>query len=151
MVAPNPAVILPQLVDLAQQGDKLSGQLGGLQGSLREIVGLLTPTAPEYVNSSSDALESSRVVKSGACRLYGFSGYNSNTSAQFILAFDTGTVPANGAVPVFVLKAPASDNFWVSWTPAFRQFHIGCVLANSSTEATLTIGAADCWFDAQYE
>jgi hypothetical protein len=31
-----------------------------------------------------------------------------------------------------------------------RFFNNGIVVANSSTSATLTIGAADCWFDCQY-
>lgn len=53
--------------------------------------------------------------------------------------------------PSFVLTAPASSDFWVSWTPGYRHFTEGCVLCNSSTAATLTIGASDCWFDAQYQ
>jgi hypothetical protein len=105
---------------------------------------------PQIVNSTSIALENTRKVASGACRLWGFSGTNTNASTQFILAFDSEKIPSNGAVPSFVMQAPASDNFWVSWVPSFRQFDRGCVICNSSTAATLTLGAADCWFDAQW-
>src|SRR5207244_3002739 len=53
------------------------------------------------LNSTSQALESSRIVKSGAGFLFGFGGFNNKASAQFILAFDVEKIPAVGAVPVF--------------------------------------------------
>ena len=101
-------------------------------------------------SASSPALVSSLVVCAGACRLYGFSGDNSKGSAQFILVFDAGAVPATGAVPSVVVRVPASTSFSAYWGSVGRWFDRGVVLANSSTEATLTIGSADCWFDAQY-
>jgi len=138
------------LMELRAEADKLSGQIGGLERWLREIAEHVKPRNVVYSNSTSNALESSRIVKSGATRLYGFSGTNTKASAQFILAFDATAIPANGAVPKFVMTAAASSDFWVSWTPGWRDFPDGCVLCNSSTAATLTIGSADCWFDAQY-
>lgn len=147
---PDTTGTLPALLDLAGHADKLSGQLGGLERWLREIAENTAPREVTYDNSTSNALEASRVVKSGRTRLYGFSGTNTKASAQFILAFDATTIPANGTVPKFVMTAAASSDFWVSWTPAWRDFRDGCVLCNSSTAATLTIGSADCWFDAQY-
>ena len=150
MLSPDPTGTLPALLALHDGADKLSGQLGGLERWLRIIAEHVEPREIVYDNSTSNALESSRVVKSGKARLYGFSGTNTKASAQFILAFDTNTVPANGAVPKFVMTAAASSDFWVSWTPGWRNFSDGCVLCNSSTAATLTIGSADCWFDAQY-
>lgn len=151
MLAPDPTGMLPSLLALSNQADKLSGQIGGLERWLREIAEHTAARTVEYENSTSNQLEASRIVKSGAARLYGFSGYNSNAAAQFILAFDATTIPPTGAVPRVVLKAPATDNFWISWTPSWRDFREGVVLCNSSTAATLTIGAADCWFDAQYQ
>jgi len=150
MLAPDPTGTLPALLALADQADKLSGQLGGIERWLREIAEHTAPREVTYDNSTSNALESSRVVKSGKTRLYGFSGTNTKAAAQFILAFDATTIPANGAVPKFVMTAAASSDFWVSWTPGWRDFRDGCILCNSSTAATLTIGSADCWFDAQY-
>ena len=151
MLAPDPTGTLPALLELHEDADKLSGQLGGLERWLRTIAEYLEPQAIRYDNSTSNALENSRVVKAGACRLFGFSGTNTLAAAQFILAFNRTTVPSNGAVPVFVMTAAASSDFWVSWTPAWRDFNEGCILCNSSTAATLTIGAANCWFDAQYQ
>lgn len=150
MLGPDPTGTLPALLELHDQADKLSGQLGGLERWLREIESHTRPREVVYSNSTSNALEASRIVKSGKTRLYGFSGTNTNAAAQFILAFDRTAVPSNGAVPVFVMRAAASSDFWVSWTPGWRNFADGCILCNSSTAATLTIGSADCWFDAQY-
>src|SRR5690242_12177099 len=93
---------LPALLALADQADKLSGQLGGIERWLREIAEHTAPREITYDNSTSNQLESSRVVKSGKTRLFGFSGTNTKASAQFILAFDTNAIPANGAVPKFV-------------------------------------------------
>ena len=55
-------------------------------------------------NSHSTVYETSRLVKSGPGTLFGFCGYSSRTSAQFILVFDLAYgIPANGAVPVILL------------------------------------------------
>ena len=150
MISPDPTGTLPALLNLHDQGDTLSAQLGSLERWLREIAENTAPVTPRYPNSTSGQLENSRVVNSGATQLYGFAGVNTKASTQFILAFNRASIPANGAVPDVVLNAPASDNFWISWAPAWRNFSEGVVLCNSSTAATLTIGVADCWFDAQY-
>jgi hypothetical protein len=145
-----PNVSLPELMGLRADADKLSAQLGGLERVLLMIEANTAPVDVVYSNSTSVKLESSRIVKSGAGKLYGFSGLNTNAAAQFILGFNRTTIPSNGAIPDFVMTAAASSNFWVSWTPYYRSFTEGWVLTNSSTSSTLTIGAADCWFDAQY-
>lgn len=150
MFAPDPTGTLPALHDLHADADKLSGQLGGLERWLRIIAERVEPREIVYSNSSSGKLENARVVKSGAGRLFGVGGLNNKASAQFILGFDATALPANGAVPAFVMTAPASDNFWVSWAPNWRDFRDGWVFANSSTPSTLTLGSADCWFDVQY-
>ena len=150
MLAPDPTGMLPALLDLHDDADKLSGQLGAIERWLRLIAEYLEPVTPTYPNSTSQKLENARVVNSGRTQLYGFAGVNTKAAAQFILAFDATAIPANGAIPAVVLNAPASDNFWISWAPAWRNFQEGVVLCNSSTAATLTLGSADCWFDAQY-
>ena len=101
------------------------------------------------LNSRSVAYEAFRVVKAGPGTLYGFTVYNSNGAAQFILVFDAQELPANTAVPVAVFTVATVQNLGVEWLPG-RTFERGIVLANSSTGPTLTIGSADCWFDAQY-
>lgn len=102
------------------------------------------------LNSTSNALEAFRIVKSGSGTLYGFSGFSNRGTAQFIHVYDALSLPADGAVPVFVMTAPTVQNFSVFWGDVGRFFQQGIVIGNSSTLATKTIGSADCWFDAQY-
>jgi hypothetical protein len=101
-------------------------------------------------SSTTLALAASLVVCAGACRLYGFSGDNSKAAQQFIQVFDAEKLPADGAVPVVVIRVAAATGFSAYWGSSGRWFDRGVVLCNSSTEATKTIGSADCWFDAQY-
>jgi hypothetical protein len=102
------------------------------------------------INSTSNKYENSRIVKSGKTTLFGLSGFSSNAGSQFIQLHDSSTVPSNGAVPVLVISVAATTNFSVAYVLPGRFFARGCVIVNSSTGPTLTIGAADCWFDAQY-
>lgn len=101
------------------------------------------------LNSRSLAYEASRIVKAGPGTLYGFTVYNAKNAAQFVLIFDAATLPGNGAIPEAVYTVATVQNLGVSWLPG-RIFQRGIVIANSSTGPTLTIGSADCFFDAQY-
>jgi hypothetical protein len=115
------------------------------------LLGFGTPHRGEYLeplNKHSNAYAASIVVKSGPGILYGFTVYNSG-AAQFILVFDAATLPADGVAPALVLAAGATANLGANWIPG-RTFQTGIVLCNSSTGPTKTIGAADCYFDAQY-
>jgi hypothetical protein len=124
-------------------------QFAGYEGEL--------DTAALPIVVSSTALSSSIIVKSGVGKLFGFSVYNTNSSAQFILMFDANSLPADGAVPIGVFVAGAGGT---SATPAGALgvyygstglgFTRGIALCNSSTASTKTIGAADCLFSAQY-
>lgn len=105
--------------------------------------------APLPLNSTSKAYENARAVLSGAGRVYGFTVYSSAAAAQFILVFDRAILPSAGALATVVFKVDATDVLGVTWLPP-REFSQGCVIVNSSTAPTLTIGAADCWIDAQY-
>lgn len=98
---------------------------------------------------SSPGLVASFVAKSGAGILYGISGYSNKAAAQFIHVFDATVLPANGAVPVFVVNVAASPwNFSIDLGEKGQWFYAGVVLANSSTAGTLTIGSADTFFQA---
>lgn len=149
----DPAVLLPSLMALHEDKQSLSWQLQQIIYNLELLVVNTTPPPdPAYNNARSTALANFIQVKSGAGKLFGVGGVNTKASAQFILGFDLArnTAPANGAVPDFVMNAPASDNFWASWAPNWRQFLEGWLFCNSSTAATLTLGSADCFFDVQY-
>jgi hypothetical protein len=104
---------------------------------------------PKPLNSRSVAYESARRVKSGAGVLFGFTVYNSNANAQFVQVFDSQTLPANGAAPEVFFRVPATADKELLWIPG-RTFTQGCWICNSSTGPTKTLGAADCYFDAQY-
>ena len=79
----------------------------------------------------------------------GFSVYNSNAADQFLLLFEGGLVPGAGAVPLMAAKLPTKQASGFAFTPNGRFCENGLVLVNSSTDSTLTIGAADCFFDVQ--
>jgi hypothetical protein len=106
------------------------------------------PPAP--LNVTSTAYETSHVVKATGGRLWGFSGYNSKGSAQFIQVHDAASLPADTAVPAVVITVAASSNFSIDFGTHGRQFATGIVICNSSTGPTKTIGSADCWFDVQH-
>jgi len=101
-------------------------------------------------NSTTQALVSSLVIATGRTRLFGLLGFNNNAGAQFIQVFDAAALPADGAIPLFAISASGAANFSASWGSVGRWFARGVVVCNSSTLATKTIGAADCWFDAQF-
>lgn len=100
--------------------------------------------------STSVAYETNRVAKASAGILYGVAGYNSLASAQFIQFHDAAALPADAAVPVFILSVAATSNFSVDFGSYGRPFLSGIVICNSTTGPTKTIGAANCWFDARY-
>jgi hypothetical protein len=106
-------------------------------------------TGPEPPNYESRQLEAFAVVKTGDGVLYGLTVTNTNAAAQYVLGFDARTLPGDGAVPLFGYKVPAGDALPLTWIPG-RTFFSGIILCNSSTQATKTIGAADCLFDVQY-
>ena len=120
------------------------------------LTGWGTPTpdiALEPLNYASPALASSAVVKTGPGILYGFTITNTSSSAQYVLLFDYANaatpVPANGAIPLLAQSCPANDATTFNWIPG-RTHLVGIVLCNSSTNATKTLGSANCFFDVQF-
>jgi len=102
-------------------------------------------------NSTTTAYAASLIVKASAGKLFSLSGYNSKTTGQFIQLHDSATLPADTAVPKVIFYVPATLSFSYDIGGTFgRFFTTGIVICNSSTGPTKTIGAADCWFDAQY-
>ncbi len=109
--------------------------------------------APPYrwpENAFSPALSKSIVLQGGALRLYGFTATSTNVAAQFIQVFDARDVPANGTVPLFSLNAAIASPVGAYFGSVGRSFDFGIVICTSTTQGSLTLGAADTLFDVQY-
>lgn len=102
-----------------------------------------------HSNTNTSANAASLVIKASAGRLIEIRGYNAKASAQFIQVHDAASLPADTAVPEETFTVAASSNFTISFSED-KSFTTGIVVCNSSTEATKTIGSADCWFSADY-
>lgn len=132
--------------------EELAGEFG--QGWFGTLFGESTPGGLP-LNSTSAAFEVVRVVKSGAGLCFGFTGFSNAGSLQYVQVFDaqpqnTATGLTNGAIPKAVVAVPATSNFSVDWSTWGRAFSQGIIIACSSTAATLTLGTATIWVDAQY-
>lgn len=115
-------------------------------GALWTIPAAVTGAAP----SNSNAIAAtSKVVKATAGTVFGALFTNGSAAGQYIQAHDSATLPADTAVPLFSIYIPAGQSFALNY-PNGRAFATGIVFCNSSTNATKTIGSADCNFDVQF-
>lgn len=78
-------------------------------------------------------------------------GVNTLGSAQYIMLFDADSLPIDGTVPKRVKKVAASDTFTMDVGIRGIKVVQGCVIANSTTANTLTVGAANCLFHAAHD
>ena len=115
-----------------------------------------TPDATANFCPSQDvsgALEASSVSKASAGVFYGLSGHNTLGSAQWILVYNSATVPANGAVtPIAVIRVAASSPFSFD-TGKFGIYCSAGISWSNSTDATIfnkTLGAADCFVNVAF-
>ena len=121
-----------------------------VEEALRELVeDQNAPAVFVPFNYESGALDNAQVVKTGASYLYGFTVHSTLGAGQFIMIFDADAVPADTAVCSMVYAIGAESDREVAWIPP-RRMDQGIVICNSTTNATKTLGAADCLFDVQY-
>lgn len=146
---------LKSLIVLAA-GTAIIGKVGIDQTSIGTTNNVTSKDLPDasstyaLLNATSTAYEASRVIKASAGYLFMVTGYNSKTSAQFIMISNTASVPADAQTPVIIFTVPASSNFSFDLGKFGRYFSTGICIFNSSTAPTKTIGSADIFVDAQY-
>lgn len=126
------------------EGDADGGQFGD------EALAIRAGQFPR--NATSTGGESGRLVKAGAGTLYGFSGYSSRASGQFIQVHDAASLDtlAAGSRAVVVVAVTAASNFSYDAGLHGRRFLKGIVIVNSTTAAGYTAGGADTLYDVQY-
>lgn len=100
-------------------------------------------------NATSSVAESSHIVSTRRCILFGFTASSTLAAIQWIHLFDQQTLPANGAVPALSFEVQSTNGASAQWFPG-RFFRSGIVIANSTTQNSLTLGAANCLFDVNY-
>lgn len=124
-------------------GDRVGAQFDLNTGAL-----MVNPGIPSSTMVTSSAYASSLVVKASAGTLVYCSGYSSLGSAQWIQVHNATSLPANTAVPKFIIPVAATSgfSFWIPLTGAY--FGTGITVCNSTTGPTLTVGASDTWFQA---
>lgn len=103
-------------------------------------------------NATTTAYANSLIIKGlGQGNLFMLTGYNAHTSGQFIQLHNSTTVPADGLAPAITFFVAAQSNFSLDFGVYGRYFSTGIMVCNSTTGPTKTIGAANCWFDAQFK
>ena len=123
--------------------------LAAIEVLLTTLNSLVSGEETAATNATSTADENDRVLKAGAGRLFGLTGFNGKASAQYIQIHDAASAPADTAVPKITFKVQADSPFSLHFGSRGRSFATGIYICNSSTRETKTIGSDDCWFDAQ--
>lgn len=91
-------------------------------------------------------------IQGGYLRVYGINVYSSNAATQYLLMFDSQTLPADTAVPLMAFSMAAKSNLGIYFGEMGRIFQRGLVVCTSSTDTTKTINAtADCFVDVVYD
>lgn len=101
-----------------------------------------------YPVNSGGALVSSFQISPVGKLLLDISGNNTLAGIQYIQLFDSVTLPADTAVPLYVVAAQATSFFTKTFMPDGVPFQNGIWVCCSTTAPTKTLGAANCFFEA---
>lgn len=120
---------------------------------------VLIPTANPLVANSptestvSTTYEASHVIKAGAGILYGLSCYNSKATSQFLLTFNSTTLPADTTVSVTEpINCAGLSNCLIPLNANYGKYYsTGIAWSNSSTAPTKTIGSVDMFCRPSYQ
>lgn len=100
---------------------------------------------------NSAALEASHLLRDRPGIMVGLLIRNTGPD-QEILLFDAVALPAEGVAPTIApLRVSSGTTTSLDMPETGIPFSYGCVVCNSSTAATKTIGATDCWFTAVFK
>lgn len=108
--------------------------------------GIIPLNAAMNVKPALGATSSDHVT---ASRAFLLTGYNSGP-AQWIQIYDKNAAPVNGDVPIWQEWVFAGDTFSIAWANRGMTLVNGFAAGNSSTAASRTAGAADCYFNFGY-
>ena len=99
---------------------------------------------------SSDFPEKAFLSDPGHRELHIFFGYNEGPD-QWLFFYDLAAVAAPGSTPRFKMRIASDENFGLSLGGYPWIFQNGIYICNSTTKPSLTLGAADCNFNVQYD
>jgi hypothetical protein len=134
-------------VNLANTAYKIQSGVTGAPAVISSTVTIGNP----WSQINPVAYVASLIIKATPGTLKQVFGYNSAAADQFIQLHDSATLPAEASVPEDVVIARAGSNFVIDFGESGKAFAAGITVCNSSTAPTKTIGAANCWFSAQYK
>ncbi len=114
------------------------------------LVGASSDALGPAAHVGSGALEKSHVASAVPCTLRSAKALNNSGSDLWLFVLDAAALPGDGAtpsrIPIPVPSGQVNGDTWQGGTALAT----GCVLALSSTLATLTLVATtDGWFDVE--
>ena len=133
-----------------EAGTAIVGKVG-IDQTTNETTNKVMTQGIAMSKAKTTAVAASLVVKAAAGTLYGLLIYNTGAVDQYVQVHNAASLPADAAVPDVVIPVYAGSTAFLEFGVYGIPFTTGIVVSNSTTVATKTIGAADCWFVATYK
>lgn len=109
-----------------------------------------TEATPTRYSSGGDA-QGGLIGAAGARNLREIQAFNTTVATRYLQLHDAAALPANGAVPIWVVTILTATEVNKVWNPKLP-FTVGAFWVSSTTRATLTAGgAADMFTTALYD